>query len=182
MFLKPIRPATQFVDSAEAIREAVLEAFSQTTGAEPSKFPEDVVISVCSREEMKARHGKWHEGILGFSVNRLGFGTSEIFLIENEMDVMLLTAGHEIGHVLSFPARSKIAEEAKAFAFEAAWLQSIFTNNIAGLRSSISFAIFSPANNGVHDKAFELVKKQLLAGKKPLQVYGELAGGKLTFA
>ncbi len=168
VFLKPGRPRSQFVDSAARIQDFVVEAFRQTAGHD---FPDDIIIRVCSAAKMRSFKGDWHPGILGFAINRLGFGVSEIFLLENELDVLMLTAGHEIGHVITFPAGNKIDEEAKAFAFEAAWMKAICQQNIAGLGKSINFGAFSPAQNGIHDAAFNFLRRQLFLGWAPLELF-----------
>lgn len=175
LFLRPFRPACQFIDEARGIMDSVVSAFLECTGYE---FPDDVVIRVCSPDEMTSRYEGWHPGVLGFAFNRLGFGISEIFLLKNQFDSLLVTAGHEIGHVLSFPAPSRVSEEAKAFAFEAAWLKALVEKDIGGLRGSINLGVFSPAINGVHDVAFGIVKSQILSGRSPLELYADLARGK----
>ncbi len=177
VFLNADRPFSHFVDSAELICDFVIAAFKATACRD---LPDDVVVSVCSPIEMLAINPKWHPGILGFSINRLGFGVSEIFLLENELDILLVTAGHELGHVISFPAGSRLDEEAKAFAFEAAWVQAIFRDDIAGLRYSINLDVLSPANNGLHDAAFNFVRRQMFFGRNALEIHRELSNGKMV--
>ncbi len=172
IFLKPSRTKSQFIKSAIKIEPFIRETFQDIMG-EP--FSKDVEINVVNEVEMRNVNRNWHRGILGFAYNRLGFGTSEIFLLENDLDVLLLTAGHEIGHVTSFPVKSKIMEEAKAFAFEAAWVRSIFRRNIAGLARSISFDAFNPADNGVHDVAFDFVRRKVFFGENPLSLFRKIS-------
>ncbi|MEK7835220.1 MAG: hypothetical protein AAB298_03600, partial [Pseudomonadota bacterium] len=78
------------------------------------------------------------------------------FAVAGNLDEVMLVIGHELGHVLSPTLSNGRAEEAKAFAFEMAWANAIFTNDIAGLQSSINEAALSmkPAQNGLHDLAF----------------------------
>lgn len=179
-FLSPARPQAQFIGEAEDIACYVREAFRDTTGGE---LPEGIAFRVCSAEEMRRIHRElgsaWSPGILGFSVNRSGHGASEIFVLENFLDELLIVLGHEIGHVLSAPLPSARDEEAKAFAFQAAWLRSLKEGNIAGLQESF-VSHFAPAKNGLHDIAFAFVGRMLAAGKEALALYRDLVSGALS--
>ena len=178
-FLKSNRPAAQFIGKIEDIKEHIEEAFIATTGHELQK---DIIFRVLPKEDFKKAHsefgGTWSEGIQGFSINRKGFSQSLIFLKETELDKMLITAGHEIGHVLSFPLARQLNEEAKAFAFEMAWIKRLHENNIANLQQSINLAP-NPAKNGLHDKAFAFVKTILDSGKEAMDTFAELVNGSL---
>ncbi|MBI1969820.1 hypothetical protein HYS48_03945, partial [Candidatus Woesearchaeota archaeon] len=115
-FLKPWRPVARFIGSAEEIQQYLEEAFEKTTG---KKLPEDMVISVLPKEEMQEKHallgGIWSEGIQGFCLNNRLFGDNFIVVKQNDLDKLLITVGHEIGHVLSLTLPEKVSEEAKAF-------------------------------------------------------------------
>ena len=90
-----------------------------------------------------------------------------------------MTIGHELGHVFTKSLINKHNEEAKAFAFEIAWLKTIIEHNIAGLQYSFNLDV-KPAKNGLHDIAFAHVKKWLEKGKKAIEIYWELVKGALT--
>lgn len=174
---------TEFISSEDEeqgklILSLVEDAFEATTG---KKIPKDLKIKVCSEEELKSFHkannGKWNQGIRGFSINRRGFGTSEVFVKEDELARLMLTMGHEIGHVASLPMNDAVDEEAKAFAFSMAWMNSIKENNIGGLSTVINPR---PANNGLHNVAFDFVLKLLEKGRNALEVYLELIRGEIS--
>src|SRR3989338_2377411 len=156
-FLHIYRPDTQFIDDASDVEEFVKEAFRTTTGEE---LPGHIRITICNEEKFKLLHtskgGKWSKGIQGFSVHL----TKEIVVKQNKLDVVMLVIGHELGHVLSPPLSNMHDEEAKAFAFELEWMKAIKQNNIANLAGNINID-FQPANNGLHDVAFNFVKKYL---------------------
>ncbi len=179
-FLSPQRTQAQFIGEAEDIACYVREAFRDTTGEE---LPEGITFRVCSPGEMRRIHKElgsaWSPGILGFSVNRSGHGASEIFVLENFLDELLVVMGHEIGHVLSAPLPSARDEEAKAFAFQAAWLGALREGNIAGLGASF-VSQFSPAKNGLHDVTFAFIGRMLAAGRDALEIYRELVSGALS--
>ncbi len=171
-FLSPSRSRTQFIDNAQAIRQYVEAAFKLTTGEE---MPRDFTIEVLPEKEF--RKIRPEHGVLGFAVNRKHFGKSNIVVMENELDMMMIVIGHEIGHVLTLSAKNIQDEEAKAFAFQFAWTKILFEHNIAGLRKSINEDIFQPAHNGIHDVAFSFVQKLTAAGRSALEVYGLIATG-----
>ncbi len=172
-FLSPRRPRTRFVAAAADIAGFISEAFAKTTERE---LPENITITVAPRNALQMTHRLFfNQGIVGLSFN--GGSEKEIFAVAGNLDEVMLVVGHELGHVLSPTLSSGQAEEAKAFAFEMAWANAIFTNDIAGLRSSINEAALSmkPAQNGLHDLAFAFVKAAALAGKEPLALHSEIA-------
>lgn len=113
---------------------------------------------------------------MGFAINK---NLPEVFIMENHLDILMLTVGHELGHVFTKTLTNNHSEEAKAFAFEIAWIKTIIEHNIAGLRFSFRLDP-KPANNGLHDVAFSFVKSWLVKGKKALELYWELAKGSVT--
>ncbi|MBU4502576.1 MAG: hypothetical protein KKA79_08315, partial [Nanoarchaeota archaeon] len=173
-FLKADRPITRFVGKAEEIKEHIQEAFEKTTA---QKLPEHIIINVVPKEELKRLHMKggnqWSEGIMGFAINK---SIPEVFIKENNMDQLMLTIGHELGHVFTKSLKNQHDEEAKAFAFEIAWIKAILENDIAGLKDSFTLDI-NPAKNGLHDVAFDNVKKWLQKGKNAIDVYWDLVRG-----
>lgn len=180
MFLKPERPKAQFIGSVNEIKHYVQEAFKAVTGKD---LPEDISIVVVDQDELKQRHemcnGTWSPGIQGISINRKGFGQSLIAVKENDLDILMMVIGHEIGHVINFQLSNKLNEEAKAFAFEMAWVKAIYENNIANLKNSIN-PDPKPAKNGLHDVAFGFVKKMLLLGKDAFDIFKDLIKHKLS--
>ncbi|MFH1439678.1 MAG: hypothetical protein ABIG89_03870 [Candidatus Woesearchaeota archaeon] len=175
-FLNLYRPDTQFIDNAKEVEENVKRAFRQTTGEE---LPEHISITICEKDKFKLIHesngGRWSPGIQGFTVHM----TNQIVVKQNKLDVVMLVLGHELGHVLSRPLNNAHDEEAKAFAFELAWMKAIKENNIANLAENINID-FKPANNGLHDVAFNFVRKLVNAGKRAMDVFKGLIDGRVS--
>lgn len=170
-FLKPGRAAQPFVGDAEDIEDAVKEAFEAVTG---KAFPSDIRVTVLQEKEFR-KHAP-EPSVVGFSLNRKREAlVSEVFALAAAKDRVLLTVGHEIGHVLSNPIKDKHCEEAKAFAFTRAWLKAIKENDISGLADAIVDE--NPAQNGLHDVAFSFVSHAMAAGKEALELYDELVSG-----
>ena len=175
-FLAKDRPQTPFINSLGEIKTVVDEALKSITTHE---FPHDAIrIAILPKEWFKETFlntgGRWSEGIMGFSLNRFGKGISEIVVKEEHLDSLLLTIGHEIGHVLSPTLPSIQDEEAKAHAFSLAWMETIRDNNIAGLQPNI---LINPAKNGIHDVGFEFVQYLMQAGSSALDVFKTLSRG-----
>ncbi|MEM4247129.1 MAG: hypothetical protein QXR48_01255 [Candidatus Woesearchaeota archaeon] len=168
----------RFVGNAAEIEEYIMEAFKATTGEE---LPNDIIITVLNEKELKKAHkayfGKWHPGVQGFSLNANGKGTSEVFAKADQLDRLMLTIGHEIGHVLTHTLKNAHDEEAKAFAFSLAWMNAIRKNNIAGIGSNI---LPNPASNGLHNIAFDFVQRIIKAGTTAWETFLQLAKGMLT--
>jgi len=164
VLLVPSRPETEFVENLSAkLRREIERIFFLTTGFE---LPKDILISVLSESDLEREHSKyakhWSPRIQGFSINRkhlLEF--SSIFIKENPQDILMLTIGHEIGHCLSIKLADLLMEEAKAFAFEIAWMKTIHKHHVLGLKDCINLDILRPSNNGVHDAALAHVLRQL---------------------
>ncbi len=171
--LKKRRPMVQFVKDAEQVSPLVEATFIELTGEE---FPKDIVVHVCDEDTMKKAHanwgGVWNPGIMGFAINE----QRAVFVKKGDLDVLMLTLGHEIGHVLTPTLRDAVSEEAKAFAFELAWVKKIIEKNIGGLAGNFD-PDFVPAANGLHDKAFGFVQKLVKKGRKAVEVFKELAQG-----
>lgn len=168
-FLDPFRPPTPFVGKAEELAPYVEEAFAKLMGA---GLPRDIIVRLGTDEQLaKAYPGDWDTSIQGFALNRVGWGTSEIFVKQNDLDRLLLTVGHELGHVMSQPLPAIHDEEAKAFAFSLAWMKTIKDNNIAGIAHAINP---NPAHNGLHDIAFEFVASLIERGMAAMDVFSKL--------
>ena len=166
-FLKPGRGG-QFVGQAEEIKEHVEEAFFQLFH---QNFPDDIKISVL--EEKRFRKLTPHPNTVGLSLNRRKQGLmSEIFVRAGSIGEVMLTIGHELGHVLTQTLENPHDEEAKAFAFSRMWMENIQENNIANLGEAI--ILDHPAQNGLHNVAFEFVEHLRKMGKSALMIYQEL--------
>ncbi|MBW2968703.1 hypothetical protein KY314_01130, partial [Candidatus Woesearchaeota archaeon] len=140
-------------------------------------------ITILNEKDFRKLHennnGIWHSGLQGFAVNRNGIGINEIFVKQNRLDSLMLTIGHEIGHIMSPTLKNTTDEEAKAFAFSLEWMRAIKDNNIAGIAECINP---NPAKNGLHDKAFEFVTEMIKEGKTPMQIFKELTKGEISIS
>src|SRR3989338_6068850 len=161
-FLKLYRPKTQFIEAAADIESLVKETFKHTTGKD---FPDNIVVRVLDKEEMKQVHeqngGIWSDSIQGFSMNsNRNNSAKQVFVKQADLDKVMIVVGHEIGHVLTASLGNAHDEEAKAFAFEFAWIESIMKHNIGNLKENFTLDL-KPANNGLHDVASNFVKTLL---------------------
>lgn len=175
-FLNPERPWTPIISNLGEVKEVVEQTFEMMTG---QKFPhENIKIMICKPEDLRRIHettgNGWSDGIMGFSFNKYGRGVSEIYVKEEHLDSLLLTIGHEIGHILSPTLLNQQDEEAKAHAFSIAWMETIRDNNIAGLQPNI---MLNPAQNGLHDVAYDFVKQLQNTGASALDIFKTLSQG-----
>ncbi|PIN74347.1 hypothetical protein COV20_00290 [Candidatus Woesearchaeota archaeon CG10_big_fil_rev_8_21_14_0_10_45_16] len=169
-FLKPGKHGI-FVGKAEEIREHIEDAFFKVMN---KPFPSDVKITVC--EEKEFRKIAPSSGVVGLSINRSQHGLlSEIFVLNDYLGRVMLTIGHELGHVLTSPLENQQDEEAKAYAFSFAWMDVIKEHDIAGLGDALVSE--NPAHNGLHDVAYSFVSRLLKSGKDAWEVYLELIHG-----
>ncbi len=180
VFLNPLRRDTIAMNDFSDIKDFVLQAFEKTTGEE---FPVDIDISILSEQDISqsaAVHGfAWNSSIRGFAINKLSeHEKSRIYVVNDDLDKLMLVIGHEIGHVLSKPLKNKKDEEAKAYAFSLAWMKAIREHNIAGLKNS--FLMDAPANNSIHDVALDFVLDKIRQGKKAIGLFLELCFGKVS--
>lgn len=172
LFLRPGKEGG-FVGKAEEVREFVETAFEKIFQA---SFPNDIKISILPAEEFRKLAPS--PGVIGLSLNRKKEGLlNEIFILNDSLARVMLTIGHELGHVLTPTLDSPHDEEAKAYAFSLEWMSIIKKNDIAGLGDA--FVTERPAENGLHNVAFSFVEKMLLAGKQAWNVYVELIKGLL---
>ena len=96
---------------------------------------------------------------------------------EDQLARLMLTIGHEIGHVNALPLGNAVDEEAKAFAFSMDWMNAVRQNNIGGLYEAISP---NPAKNGLHNRAFDFVMRLIEQGMKAVEVYLGLVKGDIS--
>lgn len=176
IFLNPIRPETAFIDNEDQILDLAGEAFLHLTG-EP--LPKSLSITLCTREELKQRHGDfgtWSDGIRGFAIN--GPSVKHIFVGQDHLDSVMMVLGHELGHVFTPTVGNRHDEEAKAFSFAEAWASCIKIHNIGNLAACIREQNgWQPAANGLHDVAFHFVRSLLGRGMHPMRIHWDLAKG-----
>lgn len=166
-FLKPGKEG-KFVGQAEEIREFIEEAFEQVFHI---PFPEDIKMSVCDQEQF--RKIAPHPSTIGLSINRRKQRLlSEIFVLNDSLGRVMLTIGHELGHVLTETLDNPHDEEAKAYAFSLVWMNIVKEHDIAGLADAI--VTERPAENGLHNVAFRFVEKIVRTGEEAWSVYGNL--------
>jgi len=168
---------TQFMEDEKEILPYIEEAYSEVTG---KKLPLNFSLKLCDEDELKLAFkffkGKWQNGIQGFCINRKQ-GTSRVFVMKDELAKVMLTIGHEIGHLQTATLRG-IEEEAKAYAFSLEWMKKIKEKNIAGL--SNVFVNERPAENGLHNVAFEFVLNKMKSGMKAMEIFDRLINGMKT--
>jgi hypothetical protein len=181
VFLSDDRAPSAFVSNFEEIREFSEQAFENIM---EKKLPNDIVFNVCSWQELIREYPEFSEqgrpDVLGFAINRRHLSLSSIiFARKDNLDRLLLTIGHEIGHVISRQLSIGVDEEAKAFAFSIAWADAIRKNDIAGLKKSIKGTI-APAENGLHDRALMFVLDKIRKGMSAIEVFYMVSSGKIS--
>ena len=163
-FLKPGKEGI-FVGKAEEIREHIESAFEAIFH---QSFPADIKISVCNAAQFRTIAP--NPQTIGLSINRRSQGLlSEIFVLNDSLGRVMLTIGHELGHVLTPTLDDAHDEEAKAYSFSLAWMKAIQEFDLAGLADAI--VTENPAHNGLHNVAFAFVEKLLLQGQKAWEIY-----------
>ncbi len=171
-FLLPGREG-KFVGEASQVREFVEEAFLAVFS---EHFPSTIKVSVLDEREFRKLAP--NPATVGFSFNRLMQGLlSEVFVLQDSLGKVLLTIGHELGHVLSAPLSNPHDEEAKAYAFSLVWMKAIQEQNIAGLQRA--FVQELPAENGLHNVAFRWVHGLVKKGMDFWELYREIVAGRM---
>ena len=166
-FLKPGHEG-RFIGQAQEIQSYIEEAFETMFS---QQFPTNIQLSILPKQEFQKLTKK--EGVIGLSINRKSQGLlSEVFVLEGSLARVMLTLGHELGHVLTPTLSTAHDEEAKAYAFSFAWMQIIKENNIANLADA--FIIENPAINGLHDVACNFVMNIMKKGTIAWHIYQEL--------
>ncbi len=166
-FLDSSRPITPFIGKISKIAHYIKQAFKLTTG---KAFPKDIIIRLVDDKEFNQP-----KQVIGFAINKKPFGVSSILIRKGHLDEIMVTIGHEIGHVLTKKLNNEKDEEAKAFAFSIAWLKTIKEHNIANLSKSINLQ--KPAQNGIHNIALNFVRKLINQGKTAFEIYSEIISG-----
>jgi hypothetical protein len=174
VFLNPARPLARFVQTESEVQDLVNEIFISLTG----RKLDNAVIKVCKGNESELIKQGFRPGVLGLAINNEML--PGIILVRNDfLDRMIVTIGHEIGHILSPSLNDIRSEEAKAFAFELAWVRKIKELNFGNLGSNL--VLPAPAVNGVHDVALHFVMTKISEGKEPFDIHSELVTGSLKF-
>ena len=172
-FLKPGKGG-KFVGKAEEVREFIEDTFYHLFH---QPFPDDIKISICDEREFRLLAP--HPATIGLSLNRRSQGLlSEIFVLHDSLARVMLTIGHELGHVLTETLDNKHNEEAKAYAFSLVWMEVIKDHDIGGLGDA--FITEQPAQNGLHNVAFEFVSRLMKVGKHVGEIYTELINRELV--
>ena len=169
-FLKPGKEGV-FVGKAEEVREFVEDAFEKLFN---QPFPNHIKISILNQEEFRKIAPS--PNAVGLSINRSQEGLlSEIFILNDAIGRVMLTIGHELGHVLTKTLPSAHDEEAKAYAFSLLWMKVIKEHDIADLGDAI--VAERPADNGLHNVAFAFVHQLLAQGREIEEIYSQLILG-----
>lgn len=163
-FLKPGKEGI-FVGKAEEVREFVEETFEKIF---QQPFPNNIKMSVLNQEEFRKIAPS--AGTIGLSINRGQEGLlSEIFILNDALGRVMLTIGHELGHVLTKTLPNLHDEEAKAYAFSLLWMKVIQEHNIATLGDAIITEC--PAENGLHNVSFAFVHQLIEQGRDAEEIY-----------
>lgn len=174
-FLKPGKEG-KFIGKAEEIKEYIVDAFEKISDA---PFPHNIHVTVCNEKEF--RKIAPHPGTIGLSINRGKEGLiSEIFVLNDSLARVMLTIGHELGHVLTETLPNQHDEEAKAYAFSLVWMKGIKEHDIAGLGDAI--VTERPAENGLHNVAFRWVDMMLRKGMELWTLYTRLTKKSINMA
>lgn len=172
-FLKPGKEGV-FVGKAEEVREFVEETFENIFH---HPFPNNIKMSILNQEEFRKIAPS--PNTIGLSINRGQEGLlSEIFILNDTLGRVMLTIGHELGHVLTKTLPNPHDEEAKAYAFSLVWMKAIQEQDIAHLGEAI--LVECPAENGLHNVSFSFVHFLLAQGKEAEDIYQKIIAQQLT--
>lgn len=169
-FVSPVSKTKRIVATKE-VQDLVGQTFETLTKKKMPNFH----IEVCGEKRfykvLEEFGGIFNPGTVGFAINKL----QSIFVLENNLAELLLTIGHEIGHLMTKALLNPIDEEAKAMAFAFAWARAIKEHNIGGLEKDIILP--EPARNGLHDRASMFVNDLMRTGNIELEVFEQLSRG-----
>ena len=172
-FLKPGKEGI-FVGEATQIKEHIEETYEKMFN---QKFPSDVKISILNQNDFSKLAPS--QGTVGLSINRSQQGLlSEIFVKNDLLGRVMLTLGHELGHVLTPTLANSVNEEAKAYAFSLLWMRVVKENDIANLGDAI--VLENPARKGLHDVAFSFVMDCMNREEDLEEVYERLIKEKIS--
>ncbi|MEK6910349.1 MAG: hypothetical protein AABW82_01095 [Nanoarchaeota archaeon] len=141
----------------------------------------NVVLEVAKHKDFDIRWGqldtKEERRVLGFLERAVEpYDSSEAVVRENSFVDIMSVAGHELGHAFSERLVGDISEEAKAYAFEMAWSETIAKYNVGGLGDKVLEMMLrtpdaerSPIHYRAHQKVMDLSKKM-----PAIQVYEDI--------
>ncbi len=122
-----------------------------------------------------------NKNIKGFAMHSMDICTPrKVFLREGTLAEVLTVAGHEIGHVIAERKSNVHDEEAKAIAFEYAWVKTIREFDMASIGHIVRN--FPLARNGVHDIAQMFIENKMRYGENPLDLFDEIVADDITVA
>lgn len=104
--------------------------------------------------------------------------SGEVYVRQGSLVNVMQAIGHEIGHLMAGKLRTRVAEEAKAYAFQCAWCQVIHDNQIAGLGSNTIMNLLQPSGEP-HRSAFNFVKLKIEEGHSPMELFYLIAKERL---
>lgn len=166
---------TRQINNREELMPLIEETFEKRTGA---SFPRDILVHIANDTEFNSAFGPGcHNNIRGFCQNRFGKGVSDVFVRQGDLAEVMVVLGHEIGHALTAPLRDQRDEEAKAFAFSLAWMDTIKEHNIGNLTTAFHPR---PATNGLHDVAFNFVTRIIKSGTDAITAFLNICTGETS--
>ena len=168
-FLQSHLRSSIFINTPAQVQDLVAEIFEGIL----NRPMHNVIIQISTVAELQKIHPNYTTNILGFALNGNGTQPHRIFIKADYLDSIMLTIGHEIGHILTPTLERTLNEEAKAFAFECAWFAYIKQYNVGNLAQHL--ALHLPAANGVHDVALKFVLNQIRNGKDAIEVFEQIA-------
>lgn len=192
MILPTLNPNKKIHD-VRAIRHHIKETFEKTLQSNAKIFPgaggqiilqhdnKDLYIQIV--KDLNHYHRKFYgtnpkTTLKGFAVFEDWGGRAYVEFDEPSWTFGMI--GHELGHILTPQLIDYTNEEAKAYAFQCAFTQTIEKQNIGGLSKLIQETNEVPDEEEypTHHKGFRFVIEQLKKGYSPLELYWLIANSK----
>jgi len=173
-FLDPSAPPQMWVSSLGEVQTLIHETWARMMH---TPLPPDITITIGSAEVLAPHFGGMlPAGVRGFAIPAKEGTLKQIFIKSGPKDQIMMTIGHELGHISSPILPDIRDEEAKAYAFSLAWMQVMREHRIGDLKPQIWL---SGAKNGIHNVALDAV---LDASRhvQPLTMYHQLTAGLVT--
>lgn len=182
LFIIPTKEKnTTFVNMSSQIIDEVQRAIKIITD---DFLPKDLEIKICNKVNIIEAFRKYNpnelytDSIRGFALN--SNDKKEIYVVEDIIQKLIITLGHEIGHIMTPKRINTVTEEAKAYAFQLVFLKTVIDNNILNLRNKITLEhIGKPAINGIHNVAFSWINSFLMDGYTSKEIYEQIISGEL---
>ncbi len=157
------------VNDFSEVKPIVEEAFISLTGRELPGWSIRVLPPEGWFDLQNQLFGTFNPGLLGFALRE-----GKVYALGRSKADTVSVIGHELGHLLTDGKHDPVTEEAKAFAFARAWNSEIRRKDIGGLR--YGFVNFSPAQNGVHDTAYDFIRNTTW-NQDPMEVFWSISAG-----